>query len=222
MFQCSKIICAIAIVMLLGQAAHAAAPTEVKSSFRWTGLYAGAFAAHSWAKLKYYEPDWPGFDRNPNINGFTGGVVLGYNYQSRDSIVYGIEADAGLGDLKKGADASAYNNYSAFEIDWTAHARGRVGIVSNSTLLYVAAGLAIAEITVDDKDPKWGKDDATHVGWTVGAGIEHALTGNMLARVEYLYDDYGSKDYMINGLYSYKANVDLTAHTIRVGLFYRF
>ena len=39
-------------------------------------------------------------------------------------------------------------------------------------------------------------------------GIERATTQNLNARIEYIYDDYDSKDYTIYGPYTYKANVD--------------
>lgn len=61
-----------------------------------------------------------------------------------------------------------------------------------------------------------------HLGWTAGAGIEQPLTGNALARIEYPYDDYGNENYLVSGFYVYKAKVDLNAHTMRVGLSYRF
>lgn len=220
MVRISKIVGALALVMLMGEVAHAA-PADVRSSFNWSGAYIGAFAGYSWVNLDYHEPDFPGFDRNPDINGIAGGALSGYNHRF-ESILLGIEADAGLGDLDEGPDASALNNYSAYDIDWNAHVRARFGFVSGSTLLYVAGGLALAKVTVDDTDPNWGEDDGTHVGWTVGAGIEHAMTKNLRARVEYLYDDYGGKDYSITGSYTYRSNVDLTANTIRVGLSYQF
>jgi outer membrane immunogenic protein len=220
MFRILKIVGVLAVIILLSQEAHGASD-DVKLSPRWSGTFIGAFVAHSWFKLDYSEPDWPGFERKPNIDGFTGGALVGHNFQV-DSIVFGVEADGGFGDLDEGADKSAQNNYSAFDIDWNAHFRARVGFATDSTLLYVASGLALAGVTVDDTDPNWGKDDATHAGWTVGAGIEHAMTKHLQVRVEYLYDDYGSSDYEITGLLPYRAKVDLTANTIRACLSYHF
>ena len=220
MIRSVKIAGVFVALLFMDETAHASGPSDV-SPFNWSGTYLGVSVAHSWLDLKYYEPDWPGFDRNPDINGFTGGAFLGYNYQI-DNILLGVEGDAGVGDLSEDADKSATNTYSAYDIDWNAHIRARIGCVFDTTLLYVAGGLAFAEVTVDDTDPNWGKDDATHAGWTVGAGIEHGMTKNLRARLEYLYDDYGNKDYTITGLYSYRANVDLTAHTVRAGLSYCF
>jgi outer membrane immunogenic protein len=221
MVRISKMVVALAVfILLIGEMGHVYAG-DTKLPVGWSGPYIGAFAGYSWIDLEYYEPDYPGFDRNPNIDGLTGGLLLGYNYRF-DSFLVGVEADAGLGDLSESPDRSARNDYSAFDIDWNAHVRARLGFVSNSTLLYVAGGLALAGITVDDRDPGWGEDDATHVGWTVGVGIEHAITKNLRVRAEYLYDDYGSEDYAISGFPRYRSNVDLTGNMIRFGLSYQF
>jgi outer membrane immunogenic protein len=221
MVQISRMVVGLAVfILLMGEMAHVHA-ADSKQPVDWSRPYIGGFLGYSWADLKYYEPAYPGFDRNPNINGVTGGLLLGYNLQF-GSMLAGLEADAGLTDLSEGPDRSALNNYSAFDIDWNAHVRARLGLILKSTMLYVAGGLALARVEVDDTDPGWGKDDNLHVGWTIGSGIEHAIIKNLRVRVEYLYDDYGSKDYRIRGVFPYKANVDLTAHTIRIGLSYYF
>lgn len=220
MVKTLKIVGMFAVIILIAAAAHASGPTA-QSPVDWTGFDVGVFAGNMWANLEYSEPDYPGSDRDPNFNGFSGGAFLGYNFQL-DRIVLGAEADGGYCKLSVGNSKTTANDYSAFEINWNAHVRTRIGFAFDSALLYVAGGLALAEVTIDDTDEGWGKDDATHVGWTVGGGIEYAITRSLRARVEYLYDAYGSKQSKINGDYSYKADVDLTSHTIRVGLSYWF
>lgn len=223
MVRISKIVCMFAVVILMGEAAYAAESAAVRSPQNWSGIYVGAFVAHSWVKLNYYEPDYPGYERNPNFTGFTGGPFLGYNFKT-DKVILGVEGDAGFGRVSESADPSAFNYYSAYDINWNAHARMRIGWNLDATLLYVAGGLAFAGVTVDDTDAGYGKDDATHVGWTIGAGIEHAITRNLRVRAEYLYDDYGSKSYTITGPanYFYRSNVNLTAHILRAGLSFYF
>jgi outer membrane immunogenic protein len=220
MFRILKIVGVLALVVLLNREAHAAS-NDVKLPSNWSGTFIGAFVAHSWVDLDYSEPDFPGFERNPSIDGFTGGALLGHNFQF-GRIVLGVEADGGSGDIDEEADKNALNNYSAFDIDWNAHFRSKIGFAFDSTLLYVAGGLALAGVTVDDTDPGWGKDKATHAGWTVGAGIEQALTRHLRLRVEYLHDDYGKNDYTITGPLPYRANVDLTANTVRACLSFHF
>jgi opacity protein-like surface antigen len=68
-----------------------------------------------------------------------------------------------------------------------------------------------------------------HTGYTVGAGIEVALTDNITLRGEYLYDDYGSQSYEYDltdlpDPYDVVVtnDVGLTAQTVRVGLSFSF
>jgi outer membrane immunogenic protein len=67
-----------------------------------------------------------------------------------------------------------------------------------------------------------GDDTKTQFGWTLGGGVEWATTDSLVVRTEYLYDDYGSKDYEIDGPEPYDARAGLTASTIRIGVAYTF
>jgi outer membrane immunogenic protein len=89
------------------------------------------------------------------------------------------------------------------EISWFATFRPRVGaLVTPTALLYVTGGLAVAGIKTDGviagftpaqvpTSVAWN-NDATKVGWVVGAGIEARLMGNWTGKLEALYMDYGS------------------------------
>jgi outer membrane immunogenic protein len=220
MLRMARVFGVLAVILFFAGTTHAAS-NDVKKTPDWSDPYIGVFVAHSWLDLEYYEPDWPGYERNPNINTFTGGVYLGFNYPI-NNIVMGIETDAGFGDMSKGPDDNSRNYYSAFDIDWTMHLRSRIGWLFGPALPYISGGLSLTEINLDDSETGWGRDDNLHVGWTIGAGIEHAVTKKLKARIEYLYDDYGREHYYIDGLLPYRANIDLTSHTVRAGLSYSF
>ncbi|MBN1141690.1 MAG: outer membrane beta-barrel protein [Deltaproteobacteria bacterium] len=194
---------------------------EPRLAYDWSGAFLGAMLGYSWMPLDYHEPDYPGYQRHPTLDGFNGGALLGCNFQ-RDRLVFGLEADGALGDLKESAHRTAFNDYSAFKISWNAHLRLKTGIAFDTTQFYVAGGLALAEVTLKDTDPRWGNGDAIHAGWTIGAGIEQALGKNLRLRLEYLYDDYGDKSYRISGINPYRAEIDLTGSTVRAALCYRF
>ncbi|NLV25330.1 MAG: outer membrane beta-barrel protein [Deltaproteobacteria bacterium] len=194
---------------------------EEEEKHNWSGVYAGLFGGHSWMKLKYHEPGLGGLDRNPTIDGGVGGFFFGFNRHA-GGVVFGLEVDGGVGNLGEGAHAGGRNSYAAFDVDWNGHLRGKIGVPVDKTLLYLAGGLALVKVTVDDTDPGWGQDDAVHLGYSLGAGIEHALTKNLWVRFEYLFDDYGRKDYSVSGPYTYKTKVDLEASTLRAGISYRF
>ena len=60
----------------------------------------------------------------------------------------------------------------------------------------------------------------THIGGTIGAGIEHAFAPNWTGKVEYLYTMYDNKTYfggVANGI-----SPNLNTHTIKVGINYLF
>lgn len=205
----------------------AAAQAQDAGSFVWTGAYAGGHVGWLWAETDYVEPDGPQFAFDADLDGIAGGVLGGYNHQF-GRIVLGAEVDGGLADASFGSKDSGGNGYAAFDLDANAHLRARVGVAIDRTLLFVAGGLAVARLTVDDTDPDFGKDDGAHVGWTIGGGVEHAVTGNLFLRVEYLYDDYGSESHSVASpagspfFPAYEAETELTAHTVRAAVAYRF
>ena len=188
----------------------------------WSGAYVGAHLGPMWGSADYSERHEPVYARDADIDGFNGGLLAGYNLQTGD-LVYGIEVDLGFADVSAKADRGAlHNNYSAFKLDFNSHARLRFGLASDRMLFYVAGGLAMANLTVNDVDPGWGEDESSHVGWTLGAGVERVVMDQLSLRLEYLYDNYGSEDYRLHGDGVYDGEVDLSAHTVRAAISYRF
>ena len=60
-----------------------------------------------------------------------------------------------------------------------------------------------------------GDDDATFSGWTVGAGLDYAFSNNIFGRVEYRYDDYGSKDLL-------GVDSDFNQNVVTLGVCFKF
>jgi opacity protein-like surface antigen len=60
------------------------------------------------------------------------------------------------------------------------------------------------------------REGGKYVGWSVGGGIDYAFTRNIIGRIEYLYDDFGHKDYTGSDGDPYR--VSLTGHTLRGAL----
>jgi outer membrane immunogenic protein len=203
--------------------ALAPAPVFVVAAPAWAGFYVGAHAGYAVTKPRYTEAD-ADFNTNPKMDGFVFGPYAGYNFQS-GSVVFGIEADASFGSLKAGANPNnPDNNYSAFDQKWSGNVRARLGYAFGSALLYVAGGVAFADIKVDDVEADWGSASKTHVGWTIGAGVDYAFTSNWIARAEYLYSDFGRDTFNIafEGIPNYDASVKPQSHTFRVGIAYKF
>mgnify|MGYP002622317243 CR=1 FL=1 len=170
--------------------------------FDWTGFYLGAQGGYAWTTL---ENGFLALDED--FDGGFLGVHAGYNVQNGDW-VYGIEGDINYNWAEEtfgGVDVG---------LDWDASLRGRLGYAWDRTLLYGTAGLALANGYVEGG----GYDESdTFVGWTVGAGVEHAFTQNVSARIEYRYSDFGDNDFGL-GL----GDFELTQHKVGLGFSYRF
>ena len=197
----------------------------------FTGFSAGAFFGFSWADFDYQE-DFGVFGQGSEIDvsdldGSNVGLLVGYNYQI-NNYVFGLEADFSLSNADYLADGNNpdNNDWSEFDVKWTSHIRAKAGMVfKENTLVYLAAGLAVAKIDNDDQYTDYGEDDATFTGWSVGAGIEYLATENISLRMEYLYDNFGDEGFDItnNGIYDYTGSTDdLEIHTVRFGISYLF
>lgn len=156
-----------------------AAPVQITTpSANWSGIYVGAFGGYNWNDLD---------GNTANVDGWSGGGFAGYNFQS-GSTVFGVEGDVGY----SGAEGTD-GNYTAKQGTFGS-VRGRLGYAFDPFMLYGTGGLALSHAELSDGV---NSDSNTHVGWTVGAGAEAALTDNIFGRLEYRYSDYGSKDYTL-------------------------
>ncbi len=180
----------------------------------WSGFYLGANAGWTWAQFD--EADGPDFFGNFDPDGAVMGTQAGYNRQF-GNFVLGIEGDIGLTLAKEGVPDVDPFDIERVGIDWTASVRGRVGYAFDHVLVYGTGGIAFAGAEFDDDTDI---QDETYVGWTLGAGVEAKVTSNMSIKLEYLYADYGSKSFVIDGDDRFKA--DLETHTVRVGFNYHF
>ena len=68
---------------------------------------------------------------------------------------------------------------------WDSTFRGRLGYAYDRYLFYGTGGVAFGDI-------KNAGASTTKTGWTLGAGIEAALTSNVTGRLEYRHTDLGS------------------------------
>ncbi|WP_273759897.1 outer membrane protein [Bartonella sp. ML70XJBT.G] len=114
-----------------------------------------------------------------------------------------------------------------FKQKWAGATRVRIGFAAADRIMpYVAGGVAYTQleaahgsVKVGDKTFVAGASDetATMVGFTIGGGIDFAMTDNVLLRAEYRYSDYGKKKFFAEEKeYYFKTN------DFRVGVAYKF
>lgn len=180
------------------------------TAYDWNGFYAGVSAGYGWGDADLAVP---GIDVNPA--GLTGGVQAGVNF-NLGGIVAGAETDINLSGIR--AEHAAGATYTS-KLDYYGTFRGRVGMAFDNVLPYVTAGLAYGGNTVTQNvgGPTF-TDSKFHWGWTAGAGVEFAMTEAISVKGEYLYLGLGEQDYSLNtGIKN-----DVSAHTIRLGVNYKF
>ena len=161
-----------------------AAPVYMPPAFSWTGFYVGANAGYGWGNVNAN-----GFANVGDLDGFVGGGQVGYNYQM-GQFVLGLEADL------QGADLSSGNNLGLVNVktEYFGTVRARVGVAFDRFMPYITGGWAYGNVKT--AIPALGfSSDRTHTGgFAVGAGLEYAVTNNIIAGVEYLYVDLGEKN----------------------------
>lgn len=182
----------------------------------WAGLYIGGSVGYSWGDAESTLTDFGVFDTEPE--GAVYGAHLGYNFQ-RDNVVFGVEASINGTNME---DSSFVNRAELVnELDWYATGVARLGLAHGSTLFYGFGGVAWGQVTTTfDTDERF-TDEETHVGWTAGVGIEHALSDRFSLRLEYAHVDLGSEDaFKQDGCST--CEVDFDFDVIKVGASYRF
>jgi outer membrane immunogenic protein len=148
--------------------------------------------------------------------GFIGGGQAGYNWQT-GAFVLGIVTDFDGTTLSSSrnftsapfVNAGYYYNgdtlnvNSKASLDWLGTTRAKIGFVAtpdNRLMIYGTGGIAYgggsSHFNVFDSryNAYWsGSPSSTRVGWTVGGGVEYAITNNWTIGGEYLYANLGSR-----------------------------
>jgi outer membrane immunogenic protein len=186
--------------------------------------------------------------------GFIGGGQAGYNWQT-GAFVLGVETDFDGTTLSK-----KFNNVGApfggvagplagdfltvngkNSLTWLGTTRGRVGFVAtpdNRLMIYATGGVAYgganSQFSAFDNTTGsffTGNPGTTRVGWTIGGGVEYAITNNITIKGEYLYADLGSSNFNSAGNaaslvafpgVSVSGKIDYNASIFRAGVNYKF
>jgi len=202
----------------------------VDSAYNWSGLYVGAQLGYVWgdAAVDYseYEDGRYAWDANPD--GIAGGIYAGANWQLNNGIVVGAETELNLND---GSDTAiyiseyvpTYPGYYDMEIrqNWSGSTRLRLGYAVDRWLPYITGGVAYS----DYESNLYGEanGDGTLLGYTLGAGVEYAVTDNWRVRLSYLFTDYDTDTFNTNyndgsGYYDGPFDIDLDTQALQFGV----
>lgn len=196
--------------------------------FTWTGLYIGAHVGYGWSDTDWQFDLTPGVSTGHEGSGWLGGGQIGYNLQ-RGALVFGVEADFSSTNIDGSTACPNAGFNCGHTVNWLASVRGRLGVAGNGnrTLFYATAGGAWADIDFQAVNVATGVPFGTqfnerHFGWVAGAGIEHAFTPNMTARIEYLYYGFDGITAPAGTLGGGAAALDPAVQTVRFGLNFKF
>ncbi|WP_332685631.1 outer membrane protein [Devosia sp.] len=187
----------------------------------WSGFYAGVNAGYAWGTLTR-QPAGGGAQTQNNTSGGQVGAQAGYN-MDLGGFVIGGEADLQWANVGHTEDLPGIGSFKA-GIDFYGTIRGRAGMSFGQVMPFVTAGFAAGRGSASLTNPGGvtTSQSATHMGWTVGAGLEAQATENISIKAEYLYVDLGTQAY--NGLPAGVGNIDATQRfsVVRAGLNYKF
>src|SRR5665647_1951320 len=212
------VLASVAVATLMGAANAAdmprrtAMPTKAvqyNAPYNWTGAYIGINGGGGWGRTNFSAPATSG---DFNTSGGLIGGTIGYNYQVNQA-VFGLEGDLDWSNIR-GNSACGVGLNCETRNNWLGTARGRIGYAFDRCMPYVTGGLAVGG--VKNSITGAGDTSTTKAGYTLGGGLEAALTGPWTAKVEYLYVDLGRTSAPLGSDASFKAN------TVRAGLNYRF
>ena len=186
--------------------------------FGWSGPYWGLSGGGAWADVRNAKTSadlvWSGH--------------AGYGLQL-SSVYVGAEVDGAWGGTKSTSYLSALYS-SSLEVDWSATARARVGVVAGGALLYVTGGAAWSGQTlgVHSLGHELSTSSKSIPGVVYGAGVELKILPFVSARLEALRYDYSSQsarfgDAIPAGISSGAwKNINLDETVVRAGLSLRF
>lgn len=216
------------MLALANSAAAADLPLKapaLKAVYDWTGFYIGGHVGYGGGSLGPGTNPRPeeGVFFPPSITGLIGGYQAGYNRQFSNHVVLGIEADASFGSP---VDAPRLTpNPFDTTLDYVSTVRGRAGYAFGRWMPYLTGGFAWGHSHVNLNDGGgsiFADPGQIQTGWTAGAGVEFAVSGNWSARLEYDYIDLSRRTYDLRSFGLPNVNVDPGVHLVKLGVNYRF
>ena len=174
------------------------------------------------------------------------GGQIGYLWQATPLALVGVEVNVDRNGLRGGQDlapqpipgfaGSTFTDSQGLQATWTAGLRARLGVTpTDGLMVYGLGGFGVAGIryssVFNDTFNEYEAFQGAQVkaGWTMGGGVEYALSAQLSARAEYAYSRYGAitgtgSTLLTDGTTAVVSHSSgtLKVNSFRVGLNYRF
>jgi outer membrane immunogenic protein len=217
--------------------------------FTWTGIYIGGQVGYAWGRDNvnlagpFGPPDADGDDFFDSAFSFSpkgviGGAHVGYNLQipswnwfSSSGVVIGLEGSVDGTSQRTTQLVGAFPPFFQGLVDVKTPVQGsiraRLGLAWDRVLIYATGGAAFEDLTIAYNTlPLGGLDQitSTRSGWTVGGGLDYAITNNWSIGGEYRYSDFGSRnDFSPIALFPNSfVRHHLTEHQVQARFSYKF
>ncbi|HMK70299.1 MAG TPA: outer membrane protein [Xanthobacteraceae bacterium] len=192
--------------------------------YNWSGFYIGGHLGGGFANSSWSDP-FTGANNSFNGGaGFLGGGQVGANLQL-NRLVLGVEGDFSWTGLR-GVGLDSLGDRIRTNTNWTSTVTGRVGAAFDRLLVYGKGGVAFAQdqSAFTDLFGNGASSTFLRTGWTVGAGLEYAISKNWSARLEYDYLGFGAQtlNFTTPTTASYTSKAGLNVQEIKAGLDFRF
>lgn len=206
-------------------------------TFTWTGPYigvnAGGVVGGDFQASTL--PPLPLGAGRLSAAGYVAGGTVGYNYQPKPGSdwVVGVEGDAGYADIHNQAQISIpFLGAASLGVQtdtYFASLRGRFGYAWGPLLAYATGGWAFTRIGVESSAVipavalagTFARASAFD-GYTVGAGLEFAISPNASLKGEYMYADFNKNIAITSGQSVMTFKSGLKINQIKAGINYRF
>ncbi len=225
-----------------------AAAAQPAAATSWNGPYVGLLAGAQFGGADMALPgDTSDVLQSTHASGtaFQYGGLVGFN-TTVSGIVLGLEGDLVNANKTRGVVAcnardgcftsahDSFTTYNNLKETLNGHVRVRAGFAAGDNLVYVAGGYSVAKTRLNLIGDCYNAADPavptvytyersrTISGYTLGAGIEHAVGSHLMVRAEYLYDGYGRQTYAGDGAEWNDRSISVHNSNLRVGVSYRF
>ncbi len=193
-------------------------PGIVDVSGDWDGAYVGVFGGYGSGLADHVSG--PGTN-DVDLEGFLLGVTAGVNFTLTEGIVAGVVGDLAWSNIGGEIVGGGFDG-TVHTINWMGSVRGRLGFDGGAFMPYLTAGLAFANASRHTELLGGDDTDATHIGWTAGAGVEFAVTEDVSVDLQYRYTDLGEQVYVWPDIAAIDPTIDMHTHAVTVGLNWSF
>lgn len=196
-------------------------------AYNWTGFYVGGAVGAGAVVHQLNSNIIPGGIEFNGLGGegIFGELNAGYDYDF-GSFVAGVMVDGRYSGISTELDTGVIGAGTiSVDADYGFDVIARAGVkVNESTLAYALAGYSWQNFNLDlpsgigADDIEWDSN-----GFSVGGGLEAAVTGNVSVNLEYRYSQFQDHDFSSEfGAPDGTLEVEPSFHTVRIGAKYKF